>query len=139
MIRSPSMTDSIKTKTKQNNAIYQSLSKANVNLKYLYEYNYFPITWIHCSKEWKNNEYHLRLVNELIDPQTNPKIYWPILKTLFNGRKIPGIILRKELTSLKNSFAFNVQQLILKINAPLNPLLSLMRDVRRLLLIIKIY
>lgn len=64
------------------------------------------------------------MVNELIDPQTNPKIYWPILKTLFNGRKIPGIILRKELTSLKNSFAFNVQQLILKINAPLNPFIA---------------
>ena len=77
----------------------------------------------------KNHEYHLRLTNELIAPQTNAEPYLSLLITLFNGRRIPGIILRKQLTSSMNYFAFNVHQLIMKVNIPPNPPFSLMRDV----------
>ena len=39
----------------------------------------------------RKNEYYLQLAKKLNDPQTNAKTYWNILKTFFNGRKIPII------------------------------------------------
>ena len=34
----------------------------------------------------------LNLLKKTYDPRTNAKIYWSILKTTFNGRKIPVIL-----------------------------------------------
>ena len=39
----------------------------------------------------RKDEYYLQLAKKLIDLQTNAKTYWTILKTFFNGRKIPII------------------------------------------------
>ena len=39
----------------------------------------------------RKDEYYLQLAKKLNDPQTNAKTYWTILKTFFNGRKIPII------------------------------------------------
>ena len=36
-------------------------------------------------------EYHSKLAAKLVNPNTNAKTYWPILKTLANGRKVPVI------------------------------------------------
>ena len=39
----------------------------------------------------RKDDYNLHLANKLIDPTTSSKRYWSILKTLYNGRKIPII------------------------------------------------
>ena len=36
-------------------------------------------------------KYYKRLANNLINPNTAPKIFWKILKTFVNGTKIPLI------------------------------------------------
>ena len=37
------------------------------------------------------NVYYERLANKLNDPNTSAKAYWSIIKTLFNGKKVPVI------------------------------------------------
>ena len=39
----------------------------------------------------RKNYYNLHLANKLIDSTTSSKTYWSILKTFYNGRKIPII------------------------------------------------
>ena len=39
----------------------------------------------------RKDDYNLHHANKLIDPTTSSKRYWSILKTLYNGRKIPII------------------------------------------------
>ena len=39
----------------------------------------------------RKDDYNLHLANNLIDPTTSSKTYWSILKTFYNGRKIPII------------------------------------------------
>ena len=36
-------------------------------------------------------EYYRKISKKLSDPCASPKCYWALLKTLLNGRKIPGI------------------------------------------------
>ena len=40
--------------------------------------------------KWKD-DYHRQLSDKLNDPKTSAKAYWSILKTLYNGKKIPLI------------------------------------------------
>ena len=39
----------------------------------------------------RKDDYNLHLSNKLIDPTTSSNTYWSILKTFYNGRKIPII------------------------------------------------
>ena len=39
----------------------------------------------------RKDNYYIQLVKKLNDLQRNAKTYWSILKTFFNGRKIPII------------------------------------------------
>ena len=39
----------------------------------------------------RKNDYHRQLSYKLNDPETSAKAYWSILKTLYNGKKIPLI------------------------------------------------
>ena len=48
----------------------------------------------------RKNEYHRQLSNKVNDPETRGKAYWPILKTLYNGKKIsliPTILVNNKL------------------------------------------
>ena len=40
----------------------------------------------------RKNDYHRKLSDKLNDPETSAKAYWSILKTLYNGKKIPLIL-----------------------------------------------
>ena len=40
----------------------------------------------------RKNDYHRQLSDKLNDPETSAKAYWSILKTLYNGKKIPLIL-----------------------------------------------
>ena len=39
----------------------------------------------------QKDDYHRQLSDKLSDPKTSAKAYWSILKTLYNGKKIPLI------------------------------------------------
>ena len=39
----------------------------------------------------RKDNYNLHLANKLVDPTTSSKTYWSILKTFYDGRKIPII------------------------------------------------
>ena len=43
------------------------------------------------SNNSSKNVYYERLANKLNDPNTSPKIYWSIIKTLDNGEKVPDL------------------------------------------------
>ena len=39
----------------------------------------------------RKEDYNCHLANKLNDPQSSPKIFWKILKNVYNGNKIPLI------------------------------------------------
>ena len=51
--------------------------------------NELPLELSSIISQRKDN--YIQLAKKLNDPQTNAKTYWSILKTFFNGRKIPII------------------------------------------------
>ena len=94
-------------------------------------------------------EYYSRLAKMLNDPQTNAKTYWSILKTFFNGRKIPVIppllidgklvsVLKKRPTNSMNFLVVNVHLLTTVANVQVSLILLLIRDFPQLCLMIKI-
>ena len=70
----------------------------------------------------RKDNYHRQLSHKLNDPETSAKAYWSILKTLYNGKKIPLIspilvnnklyqILRRKQAILMFSSHLNILQL----------------------------
>ena len=54
--------------------------------------NLQTITWdLTEAVSGSRNVYYERLANKLNDPNTSVKAYWSIIKTLFNGKKVPVI------------------------------------------------
>ena len=54
--------------------------------------NLQTITWdLTEAVSSSKNVYYERLANKLNDPNTSAKAYWSIIKTLFNGKKVPVI------------------------------------------------
>ena len=52
----------------------------------------FKLYQQNCQKwYWKEEDYYCLHSEKLKDPHTNAKSYWSILKTLYNGKKIPLI------------------------------------------------
>ena len=47
----------------------------------------------------REDEHYCHLTKKLNNPQSNPKTYWSVLKTLFNGRKIPPLLIDSKLVS----------------------------------------
>ena len=82
--------DEIKNKTNYRNTFYQQLKKYKINLTDLDIVNKLTSELSSIISQRKD-EYFCHLAKRLNDPQTNAKTYWSILKTFFNGRKIPVI------------------------------------------------
>ena len=70
------------------NNFYQQLKKYRLNLTNFDVMNELTSELSSIISQRKN-EYYSRLAKKLNDPQANAKTYWSILKTFFNGRKIP--------------------------------------------------
>ena len=82
------MTSNIKDKISYRNNIYKEyLEKGKQQVDYIKSQN----TTKELSEliSTKKDDYNLHLANKLIDPTTNSKTHWSILKTFYNGRKIP--------------------------------------------------
>ena len=97
----------------------------------------------------RKDNYYIQLVKKLNDPQRNAKTYWSILKTFFNGRKIPiippllidGKIVSdfKEKTSKFNEFSVaNVHLLTIAVSVQGILISSLTRESPQLFLMIMI-
>ena len=54
----------------------------------------------------RKDEYQNYIASRLNDPKTNAKTYWPILKTFYNGKKVPIIPLRLINNELISDFKF---------------------------------
>ena len=83
------MTPNIKDKINNRNSIYREYLKKGKHQDYIKLQNTLKelSELISTSK----NDYNLHLASKLIDPTTSSKIYSTILKTFYNGRKIPII------------------------------------------------
>ena len=86
----PWMNDEIKIKINYRNTFYQQLKKYKINLTDLDVVNELTSELSSIISQRKD-EYSCHLAKKLNEPETNAKIYWPILKIFFSGRKIPVI------------------------------------------------
>ena len=108
----PWMTLNIKDKINYRNNIYREyLKKGKQQIDYMKLPN--QIKELSELISTRKDDYNLHLANKLIDPTTSFKTYWSILKTFYNGRKIPNIPLllindKLETDFKKKAHHFNV-------------------------------
>ena len=88
----PWMNNEIKNKIKKRGIFYQQLKKYKLNLT-------LNLTlWVNLHQSFfqlflrEEKNIIFNLLKKLNDPPKNAKSYWSILKTIFNGRKIPVIL-----------------------------------------------
>ena len=83
----------------------------------------------------RKNDYHRQLSDKLNDPETSAKAYWSILKTLYNGKKIPLIppIL------VNNKFILNFKEKANHFNAVLQSLMMMLYPVQPILFLMLVY
>ena len=86
----PWMTLNIRGKINYHNNIYREyMKKGKQQADYMKLQN--KIKQLSELISTRKNDYNLHLANKLIDSTTSSKTYWSILKTFYNGRKIPII------------------------------------------------
>ena len=112
MTDSPWMTSYIKDKINYRNNIYREyLKKGKQQIDYMKLPN--QINELSELISTRKDDYNLHLANKLIDPTISFTTYWSILKTFYNGRKIPNIPLllindKLETDFKKKAHHFNV-------------------------------
>ena len=86
----PWMNDFVKTKIKFKNKLHNTYMKNGYKDN---GYNIFHEAINEVSKIIsKMKEYHYHLASKLNNPITSAKTYWSILKTFYNGKKVPLIL-----------------------------------------------
>ena len=84
------MTNEIKNKIRWKNEIYKQFINSNKSHdSFLKLQN--AISEVSANIAERKDEYHFKLARKLNNPKTSAKTYWSILKTFYNGRKIPLI------------------------------------------------
>ena len=84
------MTKKLKEKIKWKHKVYRDYLK-NDKTKGVYMYVHHAITEISQLISESKDKYYNKLAMKLNNPKTSSKTYWFILKTFYNGRKIPTI------------------------------------------------
>ena len=84
------MNGEIRNKINYRNTFYQQSKKHKINLTDLDVVNKLTLELLSIISQRKD-EYYCHLSKKINNLLTNAKTYWPILKTFFNGRKIPVI------------------------------------------------
>ena len=84
------MNDFVKTKIKFKNQLYNTYIKNGYKDN---DYNMLHEAINEVSKiiSKRKEEYHYHLASKLNNPSTSAKTYWSILKTFYNGKKVPLI------------------------------------------------
>ena len=113
----PWMTEYLKKKIKWHNKIYaEYLNGQNKSVDYIMLQNVIAeVAELVCKSK---DNYHKQLARKLTNPKTSSKTYWSILKTFYNGRKVPLIPpllinnleadFKKESRSLQQLFCFKM-------------------------------
>ena len=81
------MNDFIKNKIKQKNKAFKLYKNNRMGLNFSNLENLSQDLLELITK--KKEDYNRHLANKLNDPQSSPKTFWKILKTFYNGNKIP--------------------------------------------------
>ena len=113
---SPWMTSSIKDKINyRNNICRKYMKKGKQQVDYMKLQN--ATKELSELKSTRKNNYNIHLANKLIDSTTNSKTYCSILKTFYNGRKIPPLLINDnlEIDFKKKAHHFNA---FLLLNVP---------------------
>ena len=86
----PWMTEKLKERIKWNHKVYRDyLKKGETDADYMYVHH--AITKVSQLISESKDKYYSKLSMKLNNPKTSSKTYWSILKTFYNGRKIPII------------------------------------------------
>ena len=120
----PWMDEKIKKLVRHKNCAFNSYSwdKNNADLFKKFQ---SPQAHLKTSIEKSNQNYYSHLSNKLLDGKTSPKLYWSILKTFLNNKKLYfnsytmanlSRTLRKRLNSLMTSLQGSVLLLITTVN-----------------------
>ena len=101
------MTEDIKSKIKLNHKFYRPYMRHHMQISSL-----LKVKDLHNEIITKSKEKYYQCINaKLNDPSLSNKTYWPILKTFYNGKKIPVIPLlfinNKFLTDFQENAVFN--------------------------------
>ena len=86
----PWINKNIKQLILEKNQACESYLRSNKSLEFLNQFRFFQAK-LNLLIEESKEKYYVRLSKKLLDPQTSPKSYWSILKTLLNNKKIPCI------------------------------------------------
>ena len=70
---------------------YKSYIGSDKSLKFFNQFQ-FPQTKLKFLIEEPKNRYYTHLSHKLLDPKASQKLYWSILKTCLNNKKIPCIL-----------------------------------------------
>ena len=74
----------------EKNAMYTNYLQNNKSNQSFETFQSFQSQLSSLIASWKN-KYYSKVVKRLLDPSTNPRMYWSILKTFLNNKKIPVI------------------------------------------------
>ena len=72
------------------NHAYKSYIRNDKSLYFLKQFQFLQ-TKLSSLIEESKNQYYTHLSHKLLDPKTSQKLYWSILKTFLNNKKIPCI------------------------------------------------
>ena len=86
----PWMTEKLKEKIKWKHKVYRDYLK-NGKTEADYMYVHHAISEVSQLISESKDKYYNKLAMKLNNPKTSSKTYWSILKTFYNGRKIPII------------------------------------------------
>ena len=86
----PWMTPNLRNKINWKNGIYKEYIKnGKTNCHYLQLQN--AISEVSAAISRGKDDYHSRLAHKLSDPSASSRTYWSILRSFFNGKKVPII------------------------------------------------
>ena len=86
----PWINSQVKHLINEKNAMYKNYLKNNKSNQSFETFQSFQSQLSSLIASWKN-KYYSKVVKRLLDPSTNPRMYWSILKTFLNNKKIPVI------------------------------------------------
>ena len=136
----PCMNEHIKRKTKDKKVACKSFGTNNKNYD-----GYLKVQTISTELSKmilkRQNDYHRQLSGKLNDPKTSAKAYWSILKTPYNGKKIPLIsliLVNNKLISNFKEKANHFKAFFLRLNV-FQSLMILLYPVQQILFLMLLY
>ena len=87
----PWINSSIRHLIQEKNEAYKHFKRRNNNNQYFENFQSLQ-NLLGVSTEASKERYYSRLSRKLMEPSTNPKTYWSVLKPFHNNKKIPCLL-----------------------------------------------